>query len=187
MFERLTIRTDICVEPENNIVYNNPNDPEGMYNILDLAECLYNGGEVESSILLEISNRLAAYEDIGKSPEEIISTIEDYKDVSQQYANFVHEMQPLKEAKAEGRLVVLPCKVGAKIYVTINYPVYFDEIEETVITGVAQFLNNDGTISNQINTSLGVCFLWDRDFNNEVFLTREEAEKALKERENNDR
>ena len=115
MFERLTIRTDICVEPENNIVYNNPNDPDGMYNILDLAECLYNGGEVESSILLKISNRLAAYEDIGKSPEEIVSTIEDYKDVSQQYANFVHEMQPLKEINADGRLVV-PCKVGDAVW-----------------------------------------------------------------------
>lgn len=71
MFERLTIRTDICVEPENNIVYNNPNDPEGMYNILDLAECLYNGGEAEAGILLDISNRLAAYEDTGLTPEEV--------------------------------------------------------------------------------------------------------------------
>ena len=86
MFERLTIRTDICVEPENNIVYNNPNDPEGMYNILDLAECLYSGGEVEARILMEISRRLAAYEDSNLSPEEV---------------------QELAKAKADGRLVVL--------------------------------------------------------------------------------
>ena len=69
--ERLTIRSDICCEPENNIVYSNPNDPEGMYNILDLAECLYNGGEAEAGILLDISNRLAAYEDTGLTPEEV--------------------------------------------------------------------------------------------------------------------
>ena len=71
MFERLTIKTDICIEPENEIVYHNPNDPEGMYNILDLAECLYSGGEAEAGILMEISNRLAAYEDSGLSPEEV--------------------------------------------------------------------------------------------------------------------
>jgi len=87
MFERLTIRTDICIEPENDIVYHNPNDPEGMYNILDLAECLYSGGEAEARILTEISNRLAAYEDIGLSPDEV---------------------QELAQAKADGRLVVLP-------------------------------------------------------------------------------
>jgi len=69
--ERLTIRSDICCEPENNIVYSNPNDPEGMYNILDLAECLYNGGEAEAGILLDISNRLAAYEDTGLTPKQI--------------------------------------------------------------------------------------------------------------------
>ncbi len=113
----------------------------------------------------------------------------DYKKIMAEVKkiNTFDRLEEICNAERDGRLVVLPCKVGAKIYVTINYPVYFDEIEETVITGVAQFLNNDGTISNQINTSLGVCFLWDRDFNNEVFLTREEAEKALKERENNDR
>lgn len=85
MFERLTIKTDICIEPENEIVYHNPNDPEGMYNILDLAECLYSGGEAEAGILMEISRRLAAYEDSGLSPEEI---------------------QALAQAKADGRLVV---------------------------------------------------------------------------------
>lgn len=71
MFERLTIKTDICIEPENEIVYHNPNDPEGMYNILDLAECLYSGGEAEAGILMEISRRLAAYEDTGLTPEQI--------------------------------------------------------------------------------------------------------------------
>jgi len=86
MFERLTIKTDVCIEPENEIVYRNPNDPEGMYNILDLAECLYSGGEAEAGILMEISRRLAAYEDSGLSPEEV---------------------QDLAKAKADGRLKIL--------------------------------------------------------------------------------
>ena len=173
MFERLTIRTDICVEPGNNIVYNNPNDPDGMYNILDLAECLYNGGEVESSILLKISNRLAAYEDIGKSPEEIISTIEDYKDVSQQYANFVHEMQPLKEAKAEGRLMVLPCKVGDAIWKIKSAFSYFakpmeDRVERIIIS------KNEILVCCTSGTKFSIDCV-----GKIVFISREEAEKAL--------
>jgi hypothetical protein len=71
MLERLTIKTDICIEPENEIVYHNPNDPEGMYNILDLAECLYSGGEAEAGILMEISRRLVAYEDTGLTPAQV--------------------------------------------------------------------------------------------------------------------
>ena len=39
--------------------------------------------------------KLAAYEDSGLSPEEV---------------------QELAKAKADGRLVVLPCKIGEKVY-----------------------------------------------------------------------
>ena len=63
MSERLTIRTDTCCEIENGILYSNPNDPEGMYNILDLAKRSEDGDGTEARILLEISNRLARYED----------------------------------------------------------------------------------------------------------------------------
>ena len=66
MKERLTIRTDICCEPENDIIYSNPKDPEGMYNILDLAKYSEDGDGTESGILLEISKRLAKYEDAAE-------------------------------------------------------------------------------------------------------------------------
>lgn len=114
MFERLTIKTDICIEPENEIVYHNPNDPEGMYNILDLAECLYSGSEAEAGILMEISRRLAAYEDSQMTPEEV---------------------QSLAQAKADGR--ILPAKPGDIIYrhealqfcwVITKVEIYEDEI-----------------------------------------------------------
>ncbi len=100
MFERLTIKTDICIEPENEIVYHNPNDPEGMYNILDLAECLYSGGEAEAGILMEISRRLAAYEDSGLTPEEVQELKVSVK--------ICEDCWNHAQAKAEGRLVVLP-------------------------------------------------------------------------------
>lgn len=148
MFERLTIKTDICIEPENEIVYHNPNDPDGMYNILDLAECLYSGGEAEAGILMEISRRLAAYEDTGLSPEEV---------------------QELAKAKAAGRLKILPAKPGDIIYrpealqfcwVITKVEIYEEEIV---------FIDDSDNI-----------FRPD-DIGKTVFLTREEAEKALQE------
>lgn len=69
--KRLTIRTDICAEPENDIIYSNPNDPNGMYNILDLASLSDAGDGTEAGILLNISYRLAEYEDTGLSPAEV--------------------------------------------------------------------------------------------------------------------
>ena len=156
MLERLTIKTDICIEPENEIVYHNPNDPEGMYNILDLAECLYSGGEAEAGILMEISRRLAAYEDSGLSPEEV---------------------QKMARAKADGRLVVLPCKVGNTIYRIISYK----------CNAVCNKLNAcNSFIYNACKAEFYIC-LGTFQFNDiewigkTVFLTREEAEKALQE------
>lgn len=91
-------------------------------------ECKEQTGAYSKDLLEKAILQLSAYEDIEKSPEEIISSLEDYKDVSQQYANFVHEMQPLKEAQAEGRLVVLPegfenaLAKGEKFYHAVYMP-----------------------------------------------------------------
>ena len=153
MFERLTIKTDICIEPENEIVYHNPNDPEGMYNILDLAECLYSGGEAEAGILMEISRRLAAYEDSQMTPEEV---------------------QSLAQAKADGRLVVLPCKVGTRVWVIgqdcdLCHDMY---TEEPCLFGDCEY--------RKVIESVFLPGMTD-EFGKTVFLTREAAEKAIAE------
>ena len=79
MSERLTIRTDICCEPENDIIYSNPKDPEGMYSILDLAKHSEDGDGTESGILLEISNRLAKYEDAEEERKSAIIKKESFR------------------------------------------------------------------------------------------------------------
>jgi hypothetical protein len=187
MFERLTIRTDICVEPENNIVYNNPNDPDGMYNILDLAECLYNGGEIESSILLKISNRLAAYEDSGLSPDEVLELKEKYETEKTNseaaytiMCGLTEEVERLKkclaeyeQAKADGRLVVLPCKVGDAVWKIKSAFSYFTKPMEDRVERIIIYKNE-----------ILVCCTSGAKFSigsvgKAVFLSREEAEKAL--------
>lgn len=80
--ERLTIITcdgDICYAVES--------DPEGAYDILDLAKEVYDGDEEEALILLEISKRLAHYEDAEKkrtwvSVKERLPVVDKYGDVN---------------------------------------------------------------------------------------------------------
>jgi hypothetical protein len=122
-----------------------------MYNILDLAECLYSGGEAEAGILMEISRRLAAYEDSQMTPEEV---------------------QSLAQAKAEGRLVVLPCKVGTRVWVIgqdcdLCHDMY---TEEPCLFGDCEY--------RKVIESVFLPGMTD-DIGKTVFLSREAAEKVL--------
>ena len=98
--------------------------------------------------------RLAAYEDTGLEPEEITAmqhTLDEYHKVA----------DPLLRAQIDGRLVVLPCKVGTATYY-IRYPiaVYPDESEPEIKRGIFTLCDLDRV-------------------GHSVFLAREEAEKAL--------
>lgn len=97
--------------------------------------------------------RLAAYEDTGLTPEEAkrMSNILLLNDRLREFA----------EADKDGRLVVLPCKVGTATYY-IHYPIalYPDKSEPEIKRGIFTLPDLDR-------------------FGHYVFLTREEAEKAL--------
>ena len=73
----------------------------------------------------------------------------------------------LENAEEEGRLVVLPCKVGDIVYKIMCQRDNFDDRPYRIITSV--------------NFRLDMA----DDIGKTVFLTREEAEKALKEMEGN--
>lgn len=71
--ERLTHKTDMGWDAWEEILYSVSYDPEGVYNILDLAnEYGIEGQEDCAEILKSISVRLKAYEDTGLEPEEIL-------------------------------------------------------------------------------------------------------------------
>ena len=106
--------------------------------------------------LTEAINRLAEYEDSGLSPEEV---------------------QELAKAKAEGRLVVLPCKVGETIWKIKAVFSYFskpmeDRVERIIIS------SNEILVCCTSGTKFSV-----NSIGKTVFLTREAAEKALEVRE----
>ena len=130
--------------------------------------------------------RLAAYEDTGLYPESVealklsmmgkaISEITEFDGLP------IDRLRELAEADKEGRVVVLPCKVGDMLYeVTgrktisvykvkaIRVELFSLFIEWDIVEGfVWQYLN--GINANEIGKT--------------VFLSREEAEKALQEME----
>lgn len=111
--------------------------------------------------------RLAAYEDTGLTPEEVDKLTRDWSDLCTIVGECgdISRVRELAEADKDGRLVVLPCKVGDTVYliVTKRAKVYMPEfsfVKKSRLT----FLNMERVL---------------QDFGKTVFLTREEAEKAL--------
>ena len=135
-------------------------------------------------------DRLAAYEDTGLTPEEIKAPFTEDTMINlaaQALGVEPSRLRELAEADKDGRVVVLPCKVGEKLWVIgqDNVPREM-ELEAPDIRTVCTDEDNlcmstcnrkpDGYCAYRLRndgTSIG----------KNVFLTREEAEKALEERE----
>lgn len=95
------------------------------------------------------------------------------------------------DCKDRNRFVELPCKVGDKVfsYCEELYRILPYFIEQIIISYDSDSPNNEYVTFNGISSNVSE-LLADMDFTVDeigktVFLTREEAEKALKERENN--
>ena len=135
--------------------------------------------------LTEAINRLAAYEDSELSPDEV---------------------QELAKAKADGRLVVLPIKVGESVYAIVNCADIIKSCDDDYFTGTGAIScpfekdcpfeecddGNRGVFETackgfwvddggRLNVFLDYinANIGPLDFGKTVFLTREAAEKAL--------
>lgn len=94
----------------------------------------------------------------------------DYEDIADTVGGF-DRLRELAEADKGGRLVVLPCKVGDGLWTFCSHPV--EQVYSFTVTDISTL--NGKTL---LNTSR--CGVIDaRDVGKTVFLTREEAEKAL--------
>lgn len=130
-----------------------------------------------------ICERLAAYEDSGCAPEEVLP-----KDKADEIAMKLmrladleslcsyDRLRELAEANKDGRVVVLPCKVGNTVWANLGgmrhtrkCVIEFANIGSHVTTIV--FSTADG-----LREQYGVNLI---SFGKTVFLTRDEAEKAL--------
>ena len=106
--------------------------------------------------LQEIFDRLAAYEETGLEPEE------------------------LAQAKKKGRLVVLPCDVGDKLY-----DVTLGEVREKTVISLSMLLSKsvNHLVIHAENFRNAVTSHELQDIGKNIFLTREAAEAALEEME----
>ena len=132
----------------------------------------------------EICERLAAYEDTEREPEEVDMDHEAAEELRRlcQYCD-LDKLEQLAEADKDGRVVVLPCKVGDTVWVTgrDNVPREM-ELEAPDIRVVCT--DEDNLCMSTCNRKPdGFCAYRLRndgaDVGKTVFLTREEAEKAL--------
>lgn len=180
--KRLTFRTDMGDDLLDAIAFINPDDAEGLYNLRDIAE---HGSD---ELLYEIANRLAEYEDTRLEPEKIVFLKNVVDDAFSDKPEFTEHIRELLRTEKDGRLVVLPCKVGDTLWVTgrDNVPREM-ELEAPDIRTVCT--DEDNLCMSTCNRKPdGFCAYRLRndgaDIGKTVFLTREEAEKALEAREN---
>ena len=135
--------------------------------------CHEQGGCTKGCIVPRIYDRLAAYEGTGLEPEEI-----KVHEAAKYNAGYYHgdedrcrwiekelgpidHLRDLLQAEQDGRLVVLPCKVGDTVYQIDAERVYESEVKWII------FDCDDIAFD-------------ERAIGESIFLTREEAEAVLK-------
>ena len=132
-----------------------------------------------------VCDRLAAYEDIGLTPEEIKAPFTEDTMINlaaQALGVERSRLRELAEADKDGRCVVLPCKVGDTVYMIERI---FD-IDNGICDEICarKVIGHGGNNLNKLWLvgSGGICnvYIFVSEFGKTVFLTHEEAEKALR-------
>lgn len=130
----------------------------------------------------QVWERLKQYEDTGLSPIACEESAKIEKGLSKGGYS-TSRMVELMCADKEGRVIVLPCKVGDILWITGSIRRLYSAKVRTFFIGHPSGVrggDNDGG-TQMIRTT--ECDVPMRDFGKTVFLTREEAEKALAEME----
>lgn len=151
----------------------------------DIAQCRETPGgifcENGTCSQKEVWLRLKDYEDTGLTPEQcenakVIIEIAFSDDTSKE-----ERIRELLKADKEGRLVVLPCKVGSTVYTEFCDKVVEKRIGQFHVNGYTEprlwaDIDCDWASTQRVR--------WNLSIGKTIFLTREEAEAALKEAQN---
>lgn len=154
--ERLTTRDANCA------------DPKVLYGVW-----------VKNHDYISAANRLADYEDTGLTPEEVSTLAKDWSELCTVLGECggIDALRELAEVNKDGRLVVLPCKVGDTLYeVTGRKTISEYRVKAIHVELFCVF----------IEWEIEKGFVWQslagittNEIGKTVFLTHEEAEKAL--------
>ena len=136
--------------------------------------------QLDGNVVVE---RLAAYEDTGLTPEEIKAPFTEDTMINlaaQAMGVEPSRLREIAEADKDGRCVVLPCKVGQRVFALLDTDKNISECEVKQIGMGNEIgfigLEPIGARGREYGVALN-------GFGKTVFLTREEAEKALEEKE----
>ena len=143
-------------------------------NFCDLAQCRDSACRQSGTCTQkQVWERLKAYEDAGLSPQACAESREIEETLSGcDYS--ISRMVELMKADKDGRVIVLPAKKGDTLYAVTRFG-----IEKRVVKEIAApFFYNSYESSDRAALPTAI-----RNFGKTVFLSREEAEKALQEME----
>jgi len=127
-------------------------------------------------------DRLAAYENTGLEPEEYKKHADAIKKLD------IEHMHSLLQAEMDGRLMVLPCKLGQEAWF-LNRSFNNEICPATVVSIELNYHTPASPVWVRVEYRSGAIGKqeyhgrWDLMFGKTVFLTREEAEAALGKRE----
>ena len=147
--------------------------------------CHDKGGCTNGCIVPKLYARLAAYEDIGMTPEEIKAPFTEDTMINlaaQALGVEPSRLRELAEADKDGRVVVLPCKVGGTVYMIEHiFDIDNGVCDEICARKVIGYGGNNLNALWLIGSG-GICnvSIFLSEFGKTVFFTREEAEKAMK-------
>lgn len=128
----------------------------------------------------QVWEQLKAYEDTGLSPEKVSWMKEVVEAAFDNDTSRIERAHNLHVADKEGRVIALPCKVGHRVFALLDTDKHISECEVKQIGLGDEIgfvgLEPIGARGREYGVSLN-------GFGKTVFLTREEAEKALAEME----
>ena len=143
-------------------------------NFCDIAQCRDSACRQDGTCTQRLVwERLKAYEDAGLSPQACAEAREIEETLSG-YDYSISRMVELMKDDKDGRVIVLPAKKGDTLYAVTRFG-----IEKRVVKEIAApFFYNSYESSDRAALPTAI-----RNFGKTVFLSREEAEKALQEME----
>lgn len=140
---------------------------DGTHGVADNLPC----GENSYTFKDLLIHTLGEYEDLGITPDQVRQMDKEFTRASKELADY-------KKSVDQGRLLHLPCKAGDTVYLEAEYENEITEGRVTEISvlpdGVCIYVERE--IGSGCSEGYGV-----NDFGYDVFMKREDAEKAIKE------
>lgn len=140
---------------------------DGTHGVADNLPC----GENSYTFKDLLIHTLGEYGDLGITPDQVRQMDKEFTRASKELAYY-------KKSVDQGRLLHLPCKAGDTVYLEAEYENEITEGRVTEISvlpdGVCIYVERE--IGSGCSEGYGV-----NDFGYDVFMKREDAEKAIKE------